>query len=241
MLKSKPSEKDKSTNFFVDIVPQKGNLQNFDLPTAKISLSDSLSANFNNVAVYKFKLPKLEEVYEIIVGQYDKSGRIWTTKIQSNILERNIKNYRNDYVQKTKSNKYFKELESAFDKGYFMMNPTGYDLLFDKNIIYFIRPTKNEADIDTRFYLHIKFANIEEKMVLDFVGREFQVDQLLGRKYEDFIVIRKEIPSSKQIVEIGAGQFNNEGRPWQVVYDVEKMVDNITYIYDNQYKRNIKE
>jgi hypothetical protein len=78
-------------------------------------------------------------------------------------------------------------------------------------------------------------------MILDFNGREFQINQLLGPKYENFTVIRKEIPSNKKMIEIGAGQFNNEGRPWQVIYDLVKMYDNITYFYDNQYKDYIKD
>lgn len=236
MLKSNPSEKDKNTNFFIDIVPQQGKLQNFDLPTNQITFNDSLSENYNNVAVYKFQLPKEEGAYEIIVGQYDNSGRIWTSSIKSNMLNQNNSSYKNEYSKNTKSKKYLTEFESALDEGYFMMYPEGYDMLVNKNIIYFIKPTNKGVDVETRFYLHIKFENSEEQMILDFSGREFQVDHMLGPKYENFTVVRKEIISDKKMVEIGAGQFNNEGRPWQVIYDLEKMYDNISYIYDNQYK-----
>jgi hypothetical protein len=236
LFKTNPSEKDTQPNFFLDVVPEKADLLNFDLPTAKISFNDSLSKNFENVAVYKVEVPKVDGVYEIIIGQYDNSGRIWSTSIQSHILNQKITDYKNEYVSNTKTNRYLDKFESAFKQGYFMMYPQGYDMLVDKNIIYFIKPTNQNVDVDTRFYLHIKFSNVKETMVLDFSGKEHQINHLLGPKYKNFTVIRKEIPSDKNMVEIGAGQFNNEGRPWQVIYDLEKMYDNISYYYDNQYK-----
>ncbi|HUH28970.1 hypothetical protein [Gelidibacter sp.] len=240
MLKANPSEKDKTTNFFVDVIPKNGSLQNFNLPPSDINLNDSLSKNYNNVAVHKFVLPKVEGEYEIIVGQYDNVGRVWTTTIQSGMLGQDIRNYRNEYAKNIKSTRYLKEFELALGQGYFMMYPEGYDVLVNGNIVYFIKPTNIDVDVDTRFYLHLKFENTEENMVLDFNGREAQIDQRLGSKYKNFTVIRKEVPSEKKIVEVGVGQFNNEGRTWQVVYDLEKMYDNITYIYDNQYKDYIQ-
>lgn len=240
MLKANPSEKDENTTFFVDVIPKNGSLQNFNLPPSEINFNDSLSENYNNVSVHKFVLPKVEGDYEIIVGQYDNVGRVWTTTIQSGMLGQDIHNYRNEYAKNIKSTRYLKEFETALAQGYFMMYPEGYDVLVNGHMVYFIKPTNIDVDVDTRFYLHIKFENTEENMVLDFNGRDAQVDQRLGSKYENFTVIRKEVPSKKKIVEVGVGQFNNEGRTWQVIYNLEKMYDNITYMYDNQYREYIQ-
>ena len=240
MLKANPSEKDKNTIFFVDVIPKKGPLQNFNLPTSDIIFNDSLSKNYTEVAVHKFVLPKVEGDYEIIVGQYDNVGRVWTTTIQSSMLKQEIQTYKNEYAKYVKSTKYLKEFKSALDEGYFMVYPQGYDLLVNKNIVYFIKPTNKDVDVDTRFYLHVKFENTDKNMVLDFNGSESQIDQLLGPTYENFTIIRKKVPSDQKIVEIGVGQFNNEGRTWQVIYDIEKMYDNITYVYDNHYKEYIQ-
>lgn len=240
MLKANPSEKDKNTVFFVDVIPKKGSLQNFNLPTSDIVFNDSLSKNYNDVVVHKFVLPEIDGDYEIIVGQYDKDGRVWTSTIQSGMLGQDNQTYNNEYAKNTKSTKFLKDFESAFDEGYFMRYAPGYDLLVDNNIVYFIKPTKDGVDVDTRFYLHVKFENTEKNMVLDFNGRASQIDQMLGSKYENFTVIRKKIPSDKKIIEIGVGQFNNEGRTWQIIYEIDKMYDNITYVYDNQYKEYIQ-
>ncbi|RIA08222.1 hypothetical protein OE09_0031 [Flavobacteriaceae bacterium MAR_2010_72] len=236
LLKTNASETDKSTNFFLDVIPQNGPLQNFDLSTSEIAFNDSLSSNYSNVAIYRIALPKVSGEYEIIIGQYDNSGRLWTSRIRSNMLDQNINNYKNEYVKNTITNRYLKEFELALKQGYFMLQPTGYDLLVNKNLIYFIKPIQVGVDLDARFYLHIKFDNTEEKMILDFNGRDYTVNQLLGQKYENFTVIRKVIPVEKRIIEIGAGQFNNKGRTWGVVYDLERLYDNITYLYDNQYR-----
>ena len=47
--------------------------------------------------------------------------------------------------------------------------------------------------------------------------------------------------NTEKIIEVGTGQFNSSGRTWGVLYNIEKMYDNISYIYDNHYKDYIKD
>ncbi|WP_188605521.1 hypothetical protein [Aquaticitalea lipolytica] len=241
LLKPNPNIEDKTNHFFLELKSTQDNPPTIDINPTDFIFNDSLSENFNNVAVYKYPLLNKNDTYDILIGQFNDEGRVWSSYMSNQSFKNGVKNYKNEYLNNLKTNRFLLEFESALNQGYFIKHDDNFDLLIDDNIIYYIKPNGDQSDLETQFYLHITYLNNPEKLITDFNAKDYQINQVLGVKYKNFIVVKKEIPNTEKIIEVGTGQFNSSGRTWGVLYNIEKMYDNISYIYDNHYKDYIKD
>jgi len=235
LLKASPTNEDKTNHFFLELKSVKDNPPTIDINPSDFIFNDSLSENFNNVVVYKYPMINKNKTYDVLIGQFNNKGRVWSTYISNQNIKSEVKNYKNEYVNNFKTNRFLLEFESAFDQGYFIKHQENFDLLIDKNILYYIKPNGTKSDLETQFYLHISYENNSEKLITDFNANDYQINQLLGDRYKNFIIIKKVIPNKGKIVEVGTGQFNAEGRTWGVVYNLDSLYDNMAFIYNDQY------
>lgn len=238
LLKSNPSEEDRNNHFFLEITKKNTSLPTKDLSPQDLFFSDSLSNNFSNILVYKYQIRDVETPYNLLIGQFDNSQRSWHTFIHADQLTGNELGYRNEYIENIKENRYLNEFESAFNEGYFMKSQINFDLLLDDHTLYYIKPNGKDSDLQERFFLHVTYED-NERRVMDFAPKDFRIDNLLGDKYKNFVILKKKIPTSKKIKEIGTGQFKNEVQFWSIVYQMDKLYDNMAFIYDDQYKEFI--
>lgn len=235
LLKANASEDQKNKHFFIHVIPKRGNIINLDFPASDHLMKAQLSDKFTNVRVYKLELPKIEGSYNINVGQFEGEKRIWDSYIIGDLLNKVDHSYRNEYVEYAKNNRYLNDFKEAFDQGYFMKHQEGYDLLLDDHTLYYILTDKSKANLDSMFFLHVKFDGKDEVVNLDFTGKSYEIDQLLGKDFESFVVIKREIPNNGTITELGTGQFINDDRLWSYVYEPEKLYDDMAFIYNDQY------
>lgn len=238
LLKNNPSTADKSAHFFLEIKTKSTQDPTVDILPQEFYYNDSLSDNFSNVAVYKYPLPTKKEDYDILIGQFNNKGRMWSAYLEAESFKEGNQNYNNEYVNNVKTNRFLDAFESAFDEGYFIQHQENFDLLIDKSSIYYIKSkTETETfDLDTQFYLHVTYENNQDKLIIDFNGNEHRLDQMLGSKYKNFIIVKKSFPPKGNILEIGTGQFNSKGRTWGVLYNLPSLYDNMAFIYNDQYK-----
>lgn len=239
LLKLNPSEEEKTNHFFLEITKNGESSPTKDLSPADLFFSDSLSSNFNNVWVYKYQIPESDPSFNLLIGQFNDTKRTWHTFIHADQLNNKENSYKNEYVDNTKTNQYLNEFESAFNEGYFMKSQENFDLLLNDHTLYYIKPNGIESELRERFFLHVTYAD-KERLVFDFNGNDFRMDELLSKKYENFIILKKEIPSDKKIIVIGTGQFKNDIQFWAITYQIEKLYDNMAFIYDDQYKEFIQ-
>jgi len=240
IFKLNPSEEEKSNHFFLHIMPKKGEVINMDFSPSEHLLNPDLSDNYANVLVYKREIPTNIKDFDINLGQFNNDGRTWATYIQINKLNKKENNYKNEYAQATKTNRYLKTFESAFDSGYFIKHQEGFDLLLDGHVLYYIKQNGSDADLKNMFFLHVKFDNKETTHNFDFKGEDYKINALLGEKYQKFIVIKREIIDQGMITEIGTGQFNSNARLWSFVYNIETLYDNMEFVYNGQYGTVLK-
>lgn len=238
LLKSNPSEEDKKNHFFLEITKKNISLPTKDLSPQDLFFSDSLSNNFSNILVYKYQIRDVEVPYNLLIGQFDNSQRTWHTFIHADQLTGNEVGYRNEYIENIKENSYLNEFESAFNEGYFMKSQDNFDLLLDDHTLYYIKPNGKDSDLQERFFLHVTYED-NERIVMAFAPKDFRIDNLLGNKYENFVILKKKIPTTKKIKEIGTGQFKNEVQFWSIVYQIDKLYNDMAFIYDDQYKEFI--
>lgn len=239
LLKSNPSEEEKTNHFFLEIIKNGVSAPTKDLSPKDFFFSDSLSDNFSNVLVYKYKIPESDAPFNLLIGQFNDTKRTWHTFIHSDQLKNKESSYKNEYVDNTEANLYLNEFESAFNEGYFMKSEKDFDLLLNNHTLYYIKPKGTESELKERFFLHVTYAD-NERTVIDFNGKDFRIDELLSKKYENFIILKKEIPSEKKIIEIGTGQFKDNLQFWAIAYQIDKLYDNMAFIYDDQYKEFIQ-
>lgn len=235
LLRANASEDQKNQRFFLHVIPSKGNIINLDFSASEHLMNEQLSQKFADLRVYQLELPEVEGSYNINVGQFEGDTRLWETYIQVDSLNKVEHSYKNEYIEYATNNHYLEDFKDAFDEGYFMKHQDGYDLLLDDHTLYYIHTDKVKADINSMFFLHIKFDNKDEVLNLDFNGKPFEIDQLLGKKFESFVVLKREIPNNGKITELGTGQFINDERLWSYVYEPEKMYDDMAFIYNDQY------
>lgn len=240
LLNDNPSEEEKTNHFFLEITKNNSTLPTKDLLPKDLYFSDSLSTSFSNVHVYKYVINESEAPFNILIGQFDNNNRTWHSFIHAEKLKNIENDYKNEYLNNTKTNIYLNDFESAFDEGYFMKSQSNYDLLLDDHTLYYIKPNGVTSDLEERFFLHVTFED-NERIVLDFKPTDFQIDKLLGAKYKNFIVLKKEIPKNKKIIEIGTGQFKNDVQFWSIVYQIENLYDDMAFIYDDQYKEYFRQ
>lgn len=240
LFKSNPTEQEKTDKFFLHVIPKNGNLINMDFVPTEHSINPDLSDNYANVSVYKRELPKMDVDYAINVGQFNHEKRTWENYIEVGKLNNNDNKYKNEYVENTKSNRYLKDFETAFNEGYFMKQKTGFDLLLDGHTLYYIKPNGTDSDLNDMFFLHVKYEGAEDLRNLDFKGKGFQINTLLGKKYENFIVVKREIPNTGEISEIDTGQFDKNTRSWSIKYILSQLYDDMNFIYNDQYRAFIQ-
>lgn len=236
LLKSNPSKGDKLAHFFLEIKTRTTQDPTVDILPQEFYYNDSLSENFSNVAVYKYPLPTKKEDYDILIGQFNDNGRMWSTYLERKYFKEGNQNYKNEYVNNIKTNRFLDAFESAFDEGYFIQHQENFDLLIDKSTIYYIKPKTETFDLDTQFYLHVTYENNQDKLIIDFNGNDYRLDQMLGSKYKNFVIVKKSFPLKGNILEIGTGQFNSKGRTWGVLYNLLSLYDNMAFIYNDQYR-----
>lgn len=239
LLKSNPTEEEKTNHFFLEIIKNGVSSPTKDLSPKDFIFSDSLSSNFSNVLVYKYKFTESDAPFNLLIGQFNDTKRTWNTFIHADQLKSKESSYKNEYVDNTKANLYLNEFESAFNEGYFMKSEKDFDLLLNDHTLYYIKPKGAESELKERFFLHVTFDD-KERTVTDFNGKDFRIDKLLSKKYENFIILKKEIPSDKKIIEIGTGQFKDKIQFWAIAYQIDKLYDNMAFIYDDQYKEFIQ-
>lgn len=240
LLRANASENQKSKHFFMHVIPSNGNLINLDFPASDHLINGQLSDKFVNVRVYKLELPKVEGSYNINVGQFEGNIRLWNSHIIVDLLNKVDHSYKNEYVEYATNNRYLNDFKKAFDQGYFMKHQEGYDLLLDDHTLYYILTDRDKANLNNMFFLHVKFDDKDEVLNLDFKGKPYEIDQLLGKEFEFFVVIKKEIPNNGKITEVETGQFINDNRLWSYVYEPEKLYDDMTFIYNDQYEEVLK-
>ena len=240
LLKSNPSEEERSNHFFFHVMLKNGEVINLDFSPSEHLMTQDLSANYDNTLVYKRELALDKSDYDINIGQFNDNGRVWESYIAVNKLNEIGHKYNNEYVDATKNNRYLNNFKDAFDQGYFMKHQEGYDLLLDDHILYYIITDKNLANLNSMFFLHVKFEGKDEILNLDFEGQAYEIDKSLGKGFEPFVVIKREIPNKGKITELGTGQFNKDGRLWSYVYEPEKLYDNMAFIYNGQYGEILK-
>ena len=236
LLKSNPTEVDKTAKFFLHAIPQKGTLINLDFAPTEHSINSELSDNYSNVLVYKRELPKMDVAYSINVGQFTAEKRTWENYIQVSNLNQVANKYKNEYVQNTKNNRYLKEFESAFNEGYFMKQKVGFDLLLNDHTLYYIKLKGSDNDLKDMFFLHVKYDGKEDMKNLDFRGEGYDISSLLGNKFSKFTVVKREIPNAGDISEIDTGQFDKNTRSWSIKYVLSQLYDDMNFIYNDQYK-----
>lgn len=240
LLRANASEDQKNKHFFMHVIPSKGNLINLDFPASDHQMNGELSDKFANVRVYKLELPEVEGSYNINVGQFEGEIRTWDSYIIVDALNKVEHSYKNEYVEYATNNHYLNDFKEAFDQGYFMKHQDGYDLLLDDHTLYYILTDKGKANLNSMFFLHIKFDGKDEVLNLDFNGKSYEIDQLLGNDFKSFVVIKRVIPDNGKITELGTGQFVNDDRLWSYVYEPEKLYDDMAFIYNDQYGEVLK-
>lgn len=235
LLRENASEDEKKQRFFLHILPSGHNLINLDFEASEHLITKQLSPKFANLQIYKLQLPEIGGPYTINVGQFEFDTRLWETYIDIDLLNKADYSYKNEYVNYVTNNHYLNNFKKAFDEGYFMKHQDTYDLLLDDHTLYYIMTDKDRADLENMFFLHIKFDGKEEILNLDFYGKSFEVGQLLGKEFESYVVLKRDIPNRGKITELATGQFVDESRIWSYVYHLEKMYDDMAFIYDDQY------
>lgn len=239
LFNKNPTEEEKKNHFFLEITKNNSTLPTKDLLPEDLYFSDSLSNNFSDVAVYKYVLKEPEGPLNLLIGQFDSDKRIWYTFIHADKINSIDIDYKNEYLKNIKTNVYLNNFESAFDEGYFMKSLSDFDLLLNENTLYYIKPNGTISDLNERFFLHITYEDNERK-IIDFKPSDFQIDNLLGNKYSNFIILKKEIPDNGKITELGTGQYDKTGQKWSIVYEIVKLYDDMNFIYDDQYKDILK-
>jgi hypothetical protein len=235
LLKDNPSQEARNTHFFLHVIPKNGSLMNFDFSPTEYLINENLSDNYANVLVYKRELPSVKGAYDINVGQFNDKARTWENYIQVDKMNEQDYKYKNEYVENTKNNRYLNAFESAFNEGYFMKHQLGFDLLLHDHMLYYIRANGTASDLKDMFFLHIKYDNKDAVYNYDFRGEPYQINKLLGEKYENFIVVQRNIPDIGKISEVDTGQFDKDRRSWSVLYRVSELYDNMDFIYNDQY------
>ncbi len=239
LLKKNPTDAEKKDSFFLHILPKGAKEINMDFEATRFRYNDKLSDNFSTVWVYKRELPKIDGPYSIEVGQTDGTKRTWSTSVLVDGLNTKDYIYNNEYVAFTKNNYYLKEFETAFNEGYFMKHQEGFDLLLDNHTVYYIKSNGADSDLEDLFFLHIKYDQSEEVHNYDFNGKAHQINQLLGKKYQNFIILKRDVLDKGEITELSTGQFDKNTRSWSVQYNIEKLYDDINFIYNDQYEEDI--
>lgn len=235
LLRSNPSKIEKRNQFFFHLIFKNNELVNLDFSPSEYVMNQDLSGNFANTLVYKRELPSDKSNYDINIGQFNDQGRVWENYIVIDKLNELDHKYNNEYVENTVNNRYLKKFKEAFDQGYFMKHQDEYDLLLDDHTLYYILQDKDKANLNSMFFLHVKFESKEELLNLDFDGRAYEIDELLGKDFTSFVVIKREIPNNGKITELATGQFNEDGRLWSYVYEPERLYDDMRFIYNGQY------
>ena len=240
LLKSNPTEAEKINRFFLHIIPKEGKMINLDFSPSEYSINTELSNNYSNVSVYRRQLPKVDASYEILIGQLSNDNKTWETYVNVANLNQDANKYKNEYVQNTINNRYLKEFESAFNEGYFMKQNTGFDLLLDGHTLYYIKPNGTINDLQDMFFLHVKYEGKKDMQNLDFRGDGHEINKLLGDKYVNLMVIKRDIPNLGTIDEIETGQFDNKSRSWSERQILSKLYDDVNFIYNDQYNSYLK-
>ena len=240
LLRANASEDQKNKHFFMHILPKNGNPLHFDFLSSEYLMTDQLSENFADVRVYKRDLPKIEGAYDINVGQYEGEIRAWNSYIMVDKLNKVDYKYMNEYVKYTKSNRYLDEFKTAFDEGYFMKHVDGYDMLLDMHTLYYIKENGTDSDLRDMFFLHIKYDHKDKVYNLDFKPQSYQINHVLGNKFENFIILKRNLPQEGKVTEIATGQFDNDYRTWSYVYEIDKLYDDMAFIYDGEYGSALK-
>ncbi len=235
LLKSNPTESDKSNHFFLHILPKNGKEINMDFAPSEFRYNDQLSDKFADVLVYKRELHDANETSDLNFGQFNEKGRTWNAYVQLDKLSKLDNAYHNEYLENTKNNRFLRHFEQALNEGYYMKDSNNYDLLLNGHTLYYIKANGNASDMEKMMFLHIKFNNEQTDLGLDFKPTEYQINAMLGKKYDNLIVLKREIPDNGKITQLGTGQYDKTGQKWSVVYEVEKLYDNMNFIYDDQY------
>lgn len=211
-----------------------------DFSPTEFLLNPDLSDKYTNVLVYKRELPTNIKDFDINLGQFTNDGRTWAVYIQTNTLNNKENRYNNEYAAATKTNGYLSAFKQAFNQGYFLKQETGFDLLLDGHTLYYIMANRQNADLKNMFFLHVKFDGNQEIVNLDFEAKDFEIDTFLDDNFKSFVVLKRNIPNQGKITEFGTGQFNKDGRLWSCVYEPDKLIDNMAFVYNGQYSNAIK-
>ncbi|MCB0745129.1 MAG: hypothetical protein KDC67_14570, partial [Ignavibacteriae bacterium] len=147
----------------------------------------------------------------------------------------------NEYATVTKNNHFLEEFERNLNEGVFMKHEQGFDMSLNDHTLYYIKPKGTESDLKDFFFLHIKVNHIDKIINLDFKAEPYNISKLLGKKYENFIVLKREILTKGDITEMYTGQFDKDKRSWSVAYDIDKVSVDTSFVYKNQYDAYLKQ
>lgn len=93
--------------------------------------------------------------------------------------------------------------------------PNGTKLLVNMDKIFYVKENPTGADINTRYFLHVTLMS-GEKINLDFNYKDHELKNKIDSEYKDFAIAFRELPQ-EPIFSILTGQFNENGRIWQMV------------------------
>jgi len=230
---------DEPSNFFLHVMQEGMDIQKLDFLGAQKRL-DKLN-KYKNFNVYELTIPdevEFSKSYRVNFGKIVKGkGRIWNKYIFSNKIKKSA--YDNRYLENIASEFYDFDIElnEAFDHGYFIKRNSGFDLLYYKDYLYFIKKNGKPEDLENRFFLHCKLEGTTEISNLDF---NFDQDKITSSKYPDLYIARRILPQNSDSFATGQSE-KDLGRIWSVSYKLDAIINNNALIYDNEYDNVKKE
>lgn len=93
--------------------------------------------------------------------------------------------------------------------------PNGSKILVNKDKIYYIKENPTKIDTTIRYFLHVKLKN-GELLNMDFNYKDYVLQAKNQSEYKNFAIAYREL-TLEPIFSILTGQFDENGRLWQIV------------------------
>ncbi|WP_034042344.1 hypothetical protein [Wocania ichthyoenteri] len=222
------------SEYFFHVLQDGKELQNLDFVVKKKKV-ENLN-KYASLLICEIKIPieiNVDKPFKVNFGKLGvNKSRLWNKYISSDKIKHET--YDNRYLNKidSKFNIFDKELENVFNYGYFIKRAEGFDLLYNDNILYFIKQNANDKDLKNRFFLHCKIKNNEKLKNLDFY---FDKYKMKSTRYPNLSIAKRILPAST--ISFFVGQFRKDGvRTWASKYNIDDIVYNDALIYDDEYK-----
>lgn len=108
-----------------------------------------------------------------------------------------------------------KDLKEGLDNFWQVEAPNGAKILVNMDKIFYIKENPTVADIKTRYFLHVKLKN-GELINMDFNYKDHELKSKDQSGFKNYAIAYREL-TEEPIFSILTGQFNEDGRIWQIV------------------------